>query len=82
MLWQSILCMFTILEKKRACLIPGINIPNKKEVNLFILHKNWENTKKLNNLSFTNFAINTCLPLIFIFKDISWKNLSLLVLDN
>jgi len=74
--------MFTILEKKRACLIPGINIPHKKEVNLFILHKNWENTKELNNLSFTNFAINTCLPLIFIFKDISWKNLSLLVLDK
>lgn len=76
MLWQSILFTFTILEKKRACLIPVINIPYIKEVNLFILHKNCKNTKKFNNLSFTNFAINTCLPLIFIFKDISWKNLS------
>lgn len=47
-----------------------------KRINLFILHKNWEYTKKFNNLSFTNFAINICLPLIFIFKDISWKNLS------
>lgn len=76
MLWQSILFIFIILEKKRACLIPVINIPYIKEINLFILHKNWENTKKFNNLSFTNFAINICLPLIFIFKDISWKNLS------
>lgn len=82
MLWQSILFLFTILEKKRACLIPGINIPYIKEANLFTLQKNWENTKKLNNLSFTNFAINVCLPLIFIFKDISWKKLSLLVLDK
>ena len=77
MLWQNILFLFTILEKKRACLIPGINISHIKEVNLFTLQK-----KLGKHLSFTNFAINICLQLIFIFKDISWKKLSLLVLDG
>ena len=46
MLWQSILFLFTILEKKRACLIPGINIPHIKEVNLFTLQKKTGKTLK------------------------------------